>query len=221
MTEPTLSAEYVLSRAPLTEISEIRHSVRRKPSSSASKPIADRAAPRLPVFSASKSALNITLVRPAYLTFLYHKAGWNVSAIGEGSDWSPLPPSQNLNAAPRLFFRSTSRSVEVNVLAGVPATCARTTAVNFPGLVIDVGAPAGFWRDVASVCSFVGTGVASTVTVLQVALRCMVSAVVFVAGVAFAPAEAIRGPVCRPRFYSNIVARLRRAVVRHGNLQIW
>jgi hypothetical protein len=46
MTEPTLSAEYVLSRAPLTEISETRHNVRRKPSSSASKPIADRAAPR-------------------------------------------------------------------------------------------------------------------------------------------------------------------------------
>ncbi len=140
MTEPTFSAEYVLSWAPLTEISETRHSVRRNPLSSASKSIADLAAPRLPVFAASKSALNITLVRPASLTFLYHKAKLNISAAEPSLQKAASGLERHLAVSPRVHFsrcrdqcpRLGSRPLRSTRYRALPRSCCRCALACLP-----------------------------------------------------------------------------------------
>ena len=94
-----------------------------------------------------------------------------------------------------LFLWAAPRRVEVDVLAGIAATGTRAAAVNLTGFVVDVGTLAGLRRDVATIGSFVSAGIVGTVTVLQMALRCVASAIVFVAGVTAALAETVRGSI--------------------------
>ena len=72
--------------------------------------------------------------------------------------------------------------------------------MNLASLVIDVSPLADFRRNVATIGRFVGARVVSAVTVLQMAFCSMVGTVVFIAGVAFAPAEAVRSSIGIPDF---------------------
>ena len=119
---------------------------------------------------------------------------------------------------PRSFLGTTPRRVEVDVLAGVTAASTRSTAVNLTGFVIDVSTLASFRRDVATIGRFVGTGVMSTVAVLQMALCRMVGAVVLVAGVAFALSEAVRGSIRVAGFDAHVVDGLGCVAVGHFDL---
>jgi hypothetical protein len=93
--------------------------------------------------------------------------------------------------------------------------------VHFPGLVVDVRSLACLGWDVSAVSRFASAGFWRTVAMLKVPFGRMVPAVVLVARVAFALTKTVYVRVCGVRLYSYIGARLRRAVVRHGNLQIW
>lgn len=123
-------------------------------------------------------------------------------------------------SSPRSILGAAPRRVEVDVLACVAAASTRAAAVNLAGFVVDVSTLAGFRWDVAAVGRFIGAGIVRTVTVLQMALRCMVGAVVLVARVALALAEAVRGSISVAGLDADVVDRIGRALVSHDDLHV-
>lgn len=117
-----------------------------------------------------------------------------------------------------LFLRSAPRCVEIYVFTGITTPNTRSTAVNLTGFVVDVSALASFRRYVTTGGRFVSTRTFGTVTVLQVALRCVVGAVVLVARVAFAFAKTVCGSIGVARFETDVVDRLGCILVGHDGL---
>ena len=113
------------------------------------------------------------------------------------------------------------RGVEIDIFAGIATTSTGSATVDLAGLVVDVGPFASFRRNVTTGGRFVSTRIFGTVTVLQVALRCVVGAVIFVAGIARAFAKAVRGSISFARFEADVVDRLGRVVVGHDDLRVW
>jgi len=120
-----------------------------------------------------------------------------------------------------LFLRSAPRCVEIYVFTGITTPSTRSTAVNLTGFVVDVGALTGLRRDVPTVGRLVRTSVLGTVTVLQTTLGGVIRAVVLVARVAFALAEAVRGSISVARFNADVVDRLGCVLVGHDGLHGW
>ena len=119
---------------------------------------------------------------------------------------------------PWLFLGTAPRRVEVDVLTRIATARARSAAVHFAGFVVDVGTLAGLWRYIATVSGLAFTGLRCAVTVLQMALSGMIHAVVFIAGIAVAFAEAIRGSIGGAGFDADIIDRFGSILVIHGDL---
>lgn len=129
-----------------------------------------------------------------------------------------LPSLKEQTCAISLFLRSAPRCVEIYVFTGITTPSTRSASVNLTGFVVDVGALTSFRRDVSTVGRFVGTSVVGTVPVLQMTLGGVIRAVVFVAGVALALAEAVRSAVSVSRFEADVVDGLGRVLVGHDGL---
>lgn len=119
---------------------------------------------------------------------------------------------------PWSFLGAAPRRIEVDVLASVAAASTRSAAVDLTGLVVDLGALASFRRDVTTVGWFVGTGVVRTVTVLKMALRCMLGAIVLVARVAFAFPKTVCGSIGVAGLDADVLDGIGRALVGHDDL---
>lgn len=122
------------------------------------------------------------------------------------------------NCAISLFLRSAPRCVEIYVFTGITTPSTGSTAVNLTGFVVDVGVLARFRGNVASVGRFIGTSVLGTVTILKMTLGCVIRAVVLVARVSLALAEAGRGSIGVARFEADVVDGLGRVRVGHDGL---
>ena len=127
------------------------------------------------------------------------------------------PPAEFCPSNPR----SAPRGVKIDIFARIATTSTGSATVDLPGFVVDVGTFASFRRNVTTGGRFVSTRIFGTVTVLQVALRCMVGAIVFIAGIARASAKAVRRSISVARFEADVVDRLGRFVVGHDDLRVW